>query len=95
MLARPLICAALLALGLTSAAATDFDFADASCKDILSLPEADLAGMLMWTEGYYSGKAGQTMFKAGEFEEGVKLTVEACQKNMDGKWLETIESLAN
>jgi hypothetical protein len=76
------------------AAAEEVDMADLTCESVLSQGEAEMASLLMWTEGYYSGKQDTTMFDQKEFADGVAIVVEACKKDMSAKWLATIEGLA-
>ena len=75
--------------------AASIDIAEATCKDVLELKQDDLTAILMWTHGYFGGKAGDTKIDFKEFEAAGGVIGEYCAAHPDDKWLESIEKLGN
>jgi acid stress chaperone HdeB len=85
--------AALLASSILPAQAETIDVADATCKEVLEMKEDDLTVMMMWTHGYFGGKAGDTKIDFEEFAKAGEVIGAACAQDPDAKWLDKIESL--
>ena len=75
--------------------AASIDIAEATCKDVLELKQDDLTAILMWTHGYFGGKAGDTTIDFTSFEAAGKVIGEYCGQHPDEKWLESIEKLGS
>jgi acid stress chaperone HdeB len=89
-----LFAASLLVLGSAAAASAEtIDIANATCKEVIELKQDDLAAIMMWTHGYFGGKAGDTSINFEEFAKAGEVIGEACAKDPEAKWLEKIESL--
>ncbi len=75
--------------------AQSVDIGEATCKEVLALGKDDLSAILMWTHGYFGGKAGDTKIDFKEFEAAGGVIGEYCAAHPDDKWLESIEKLGN
>jgi len=69
------------------------DMANYTCKDLLSEKDDDVGTVLVWIDGYLSGKTGDTTIDIdflGELAEGVG---EACAEKKNAKVLDIVRDL--
>ncbi len=90
---RSLAVAALVLGPSFAAKAETIDIANATCKEVLELKQDDLAAIMMWTHGYFGGKAGDTTIDFDGFAKAGEAIGAACAQDPEAKWLEKIESL--
>ena len=79
----------------TPSKAVVLDVSDLTCKDVLELKSDDLSAVMMWTHGYFGGKAGDTKIDFKSFEAAGKAIGEYCGANPTANWLEAIEKLGS
>lgn len=86
------VCGALMAAPALAAQDENIDFGSATCGELLSAADTagadDMAGMMLWLDGYLSGVSGDTVLNWSNLSTFVDQLGSYCQSHKSAKLLD-------
>jgi len=87
------ICLAGLLAWSTPARAFSMNIEHMTCTDLVSMDEEAIGIVLVWIDGYYSGKTGSTEFDPDSWEDLGEMVGTICEQNPQRRVMEAIDQV--
>lgn len=87
------ICLLLLLTQASPARALSMNIESMTCTDLVSMDEEAIGIVLVWIDGYYSGKTGSTEFDPDSWEGLGEMVGTICEENPRRRIMEAIDQV--
>lgn len=95
-MAKTLVVAAVMALGVTGAAgAQTLDVGTVTCADVATMPTDALAKLLFWIDGYMGGAAQDQTYDEERLQGNIDAAVGLCTESPDATLMDVLDKAEN